>query len=75
MRADIKYLIKEVDGISKNVKNLDCAKNMEIIHVLKREHDKHEVMRQHIAKTIATQILKASGFVVAGATAVYAYFK
>ena len=83
MKADIKNLTNIVEvgfrainnKVDNGFKSLDCTVNTKKIDELYIAHTDNKQIKQHIVKTVITQTLKASGFVVAGATAVYAYFK
>ena len=83
MKADIKNLKNIVEvgfrtintKVDNGFKNLDCNINTKKIDELYIAHTDNKQIKQHILKAIITQTLKASGFVIAGATAVYAYLK
>ena len=75
IRACLKNIIEKVDKLDSKIDNLDCKQNTDTIRELKIDYEYRKSMKQHLVKTIITQTVKASGFVAAGATAVYAYFK
>lgn len=87
MKADIKNLtnIVEVGFRAINSKvdtgfaGLECANNSKKIDEMYITYKDNKALRQHTAKTIISQILKWSAQSIiaglAGATAVFAYFK
>lgn len=83
MKADIKNLINMVKvgfldintKVDNGFKSLECTVNTKKIDELYIAHTDNKQIKQHIVRAVITQTLKASGFVIAGATAVYAYFK
>ena len=75
MKTDIRWIKDAVKDIATDVKNLDCKKNTEIIQELKIDYDERKQIKAHILKTIITKSAQAGGFLMAGATAVYAWFK
>lgn len=75
----MKYLTKAVeDGfceVHKKFDDLDCKSNTLKVDEMYREHTENKQLKQHFAKTVISQFVKAGGFVAAGVTAAYAYLK
>jgi hypothetical protein len=83
MKADIKHLTNIVEvgfraintKVDNGFKSLDCTANTKKIDEMYIAHTDNKQIKQHIIKNITTQIIKASGLLLAGATVAYAYFK
>ena len=75
IKDSLKYLTLVVDKIDSKVDNLDCKTNTKKIDTMWDIHVENKQYKQHIVKTILTNFGKAGGFIIAGATAVYAYLK